>query len=146
MTCEPSSSTVSAAHVEVFAANHVVVVPAGIGVAPVPRHEGAYVRGGRCVYPLRTFEPTGLVLLGAGPAPTLGQFFDLWGQTLGRHEVAGFHVSPGDTIAAFVNGTRWPGNPRSIALSARAQITIEGGPYVPPHARYLFPPLRSLGR
>jgi hypothetical protein len=146
MRCGPSSSTLSLAHVEVFAADHVVIVPAGIGVAPVFRHRGAYVRGGSCVYPLRTFEPTGLVALGPGPTRTLGQFFDLWGQPLDRNRVAGFHVRPGHEVAVFVSGVLCLGNPRSVAVSPRAQITVEIGPYVPPHDRYLFPPVQSLGR
>jgi len=133
------------AHIEVFAANHVVVVPAGVGVAPALRRRGAYVRGGRCVYALRTYEPTGLVLLGSGAARTLGQFFDLWGQPLDRHRVAGFHVRPGAGVVVFAWGIQWPGNPRSLPISSDAQITVEIGPYVRPHARYMFPPLESVG-
>jgi hypothetical protein len=146
MKCGPSASTISVAHVEVFADGHVVIVPAGIGVAPVLRRQGAYVRGGRCVYPLRTFEPTGLVALEFGPTRTLGQFFDLWGQPLDRNHVAGFHVGPRGGIAVFVQGVRWRGNPRSVSLSPHAQITVELGPHVPPHDRYMFPPPQALGR
>jgi hypothetical protein len=134
------------AHVEIFAANHVVIVPAGIGVAPVLRRQGAYVRGGSCVYPVRTFEPTGLMVVGPGPTRTLGELFDLWGESLNRHEVAGFHARPGGEIAVFVRGMLWRRHPRSVPLFPHAQITIEVGPYVPPHARYAFPPLEPAKR
>ena len=53
-------------HVEFFARGKVMVVPAGIGVAPPLRRDGAYVRGGRCRFPLSTTEPTGS---SASPAP-----------------------------------------------------------------------------
>ena len=46
-------------HLELFAAGRVVIVPAGIGVAPPWRRDGAYVRSGRCSYAARTREPTG---------------------------------------------------------------------------------------
>ncbi len=48
-------------HLELFADRRVVIVPAGIGIAPPQRRQGAYVLGGRCSYPLRTREPTGVV-------------------------------------------------------------------------------------
>src|SRR3954447_10643133 len=60
-------------HLELFAARRVVLVPPGVGVAPPRRRNGAYVSGGRCSYPLRTREPTGVIEVdGAGAAKTLG--------------------------------------------------------------------------
>ena len=47
-------------HLELFARGLVLLVPAGIGVAPPVERDGAYVLGGRCLYPLRTREPTGV--------------------------------------------------------------------------------------
>ncbi len=134
----------SLAHLEVFAAGHVVRVPAGIGFAPPLGRHGAYVRAGRCVYPIRTVEPTGLVLLAAGPIRKLGQFFDLWGQPLSNHEVAGFRAPAEQGVSVFIDGTLWRGSPDSAPISPGAQITIEVGPYVPPHTRYTFPPLESV--
>jgi hypothetical protein len=141
MSCRASSAVISTAHIEVFAENHVVVVPAGIGVAPPLRREGAYVRGGSCVYPLHTLEPTGLVLLGPGPTRTLEEFFDVWGQPLGGRVVAGFRASRGRRVAVYIGGIAWRGDPTSAPLSLHAQITIEVGRRVPPHARYVFPRL-----
>jgi len=141
MSCRPGYPVASVTHVELFAANHVVIIPAGIGVAPPLRRHGVYVRGGRCVYPLRTVEPTGLVLMGPGRTRTLGELFALWGQRLSSHEVAGFHAEAGQDVSVFSDGVPWRGNPAAVPLSSRAQITIEVGPYVPPHARYVFPAL-----
>ncbi len=146
MSCDPTPRAVALAHVEVFAAGHVVQVPAGIGFAPPLVRDGAYVRAGECVYPMRTFEPTGLVLLGAGPIRKLGQLFDLWGQPLSRRRVAAFGASTGRVVSVFINGVLWRENPDAAPISPGGQITIEVGPYVPPHTRYTFPPLASVAR
>jgi hypothetical protein len=145
MSCQAHPAVVSAAHVEVFAGNHVVVVPAGIGVAPPLRREGAYVLGGRCVYPLHTVEPTGLVLLGPRSTHTLGEFFDVWGQPLGDKVVASFRAPRGDHVAVYIGGIGWRGDPSAAPLTPHAQVTIEVGPRVPPHAHYVFPQLPLKG-
>jgi len=139
-----SKRTIGAAHLEVFVYGHVVVIAAGIGVAPPLRRRGAYVLGGRCTYPLHTLEPTGLVLIADGPERTLGDLFDLWGQTLTTQAVAGFRAPTGHPVAVFIDGARWSGPPAAAPLSAGAQITVEFGEYVTPHAHYEFPALRSL--
>jgi hypothetical protein len=43
-------------------------------------------------------------------------------------------------VQAYVGGRRRPGDPRSIPLTPHAQIVLEVGGHVPPHARYGFPP------
>jgi hypothetical protein len=144
MRCLPPRRVLAVAHIEVFAAGHVVVVPAGIGFAPPLMRHGAYVNGGRCVYRIRTVAPTGLLLMEAGRPVTLGQFFDLWGQRLSRRMVAGFSPSSGTGVAVFIDGSRWRGDPSFASIAPRAQITIEVGPRVTPHARYRFPALQSL--
>jgi hypothetical protein len=139
MVCRSSAPVVSAAHVELFAEDHVVVIPAGVGVAPPLRRAGAYVRGGSCVYPLHTLEPTGLVLLGAGPTRTLGEFFTLWGQPFGPGVLAGFSAPRDGHVAVYTDGVLWRGDPATAPLAPHSQVTIEVGPRVPPHAHYLFP-------
>ncbi|HEX2016118.1 MAG TPA: hypothetical protein VGN69_05435 [Solirubrobacteraceae bacterium] len=136
--CRVSGPVPYGAHLELFASDHVVVIPAGIGVAPPWRADGAYVRGGRCLYPLRTREPTGVIEVSvrAGPAPTLGDLFAVWGQPLSRHAMAGFR----GTVRAYVNGVRWRPDPREIALAHHAQVVLEVGPPVLAHARYRFAP------
>jgi hypothetical protein len=124
-------------HLELFAARRVVIVAPGIGVAPPRTRDGAYVRGGRCSYPVRTREPTGVIEVAAGGLPkTLGQLFAVWGQPLGPKRMAGFE----GRVRAYVNGRRWTRPPAAIPLRRHAQIVLEVGGYVRPHASYRFPP------
>ena len=137
MRCARGESRRFGAHLELFASRRVVIVASGIGVAPPRVREGAYVREGRCSYPLRTREPTGVIEVAAGGGSyTLGDLFALWGQPLGPNRLAGFR----GPVAAYVAGRRRPGDPRAIPLARHAQIVLEVGGHVPPHARYRFPP------
>jgi hypothetical protein len=118
------------AHIELFADGRGVLVPAGIGIAPPRRRDGAYVTGGRCRFPLYTDEPTGLVGL-ARDGLTLGDLFAVWGRPLARDSVV------------HVDGARWNGAPAAVPLRAHAQIVVQdGGPLAEPHAYYRFPPGR----
>jgi hypothetical protein len=121
-------------HLELFANRRVVIVPAGIGVAPPRRIDGAYVRGGRCSYPARTVEPTGVIELREGARLTLGRFFRLWGRELSPRRLLSFS----GRVDAFVGGRRWRGDPREIPLARHAQIVLEVGGSVPPHCSYTF--------
>jgi hypothetical protein len=134
-TGEPGSRRFGA-HLELFAARRVVLVAPGIGVAPPRRRSGAYVRGGRCSYPVRTREPTGVIEVAHGTRATLGDLFDVWGQPLSRTRMAGFT----GRVRAYVGGRRVTADPRSIPLRPHAQIVLEVGGYVKPHRSYHFPP------
>src|SRR5262249_2939076 len=125
----------SGIHLELFANRRVVVVPAGIGIAPPLRRDGVYVLGGRCSYPLRTREPTGVFEL-RHTSLTLGQLFTVWGRPLEAGRLLPFR----GRVTAFVGGRRWHGDPRRIPLRRHAQIVLEVGGYVPPHRGYLFRP------
>jgi hypothetical protein len=116
-----------------------VIVPPGIGVAPPFRRDGAYVRGGRCSYPLRTRDPTGVFEIDPRLALTLGDLFAVWGQPLGPTRLAGFRAKRGERVRAWVGGRAWRGRLSAIPLRRHAQIVLEVGGFVPPHARYLFP-------
>ena len=122
-------------HLELFANKRVVLIPPGIGIAPPRERDGAYVRGGRCSYPIRTREPTGVIEV-AREGRTLGDLFAIWGQPLSANRLASF---TGPT-SAYVNGRRVEGDPKKIPLTRHAQIVLEVGGYVRPHARYRFPP------
>jgi len=63
LRCRRASARGRSVHLELYARRLVVPVPAGIGLAPPLRRSGAYVRGGACSYPLRTYEPTGVIVL-----------------------------------------------------------------------------------
>ena len=136
LACAPSSATRFRVHLELFARERVLIVPAGIGVAPPVERDGAYVVGGRCLYPLRTREPTGVVEV-AATGLRVGDLFRIWGQPLGPRRLAGFTTSR--PLLAFVNGRRYHGDPRSIPLRRHDEIVLEIGGYVPPHVSYVFP-------
>jgi hypothetical protein len=127
------------AHIELFARGAVVPVPPGIGVVPPLVRDGAYVRGGRCSYPVRTTEPTGLLELRQGRPLPLGRLFAIWGQPLSPTRLAGFRASPRAPVRAYLNGRRWRGDPRDLPLTRHAVVALEVGPHIAPHARYRFP-------
>lgn len=127
------------AHVELFAEGLVVPVPPGIGVAPPLVRRGAYVRRGRCSFPVRTTEPTGLLELSRGAPLSLGDLFSVWGQPLSRTRLAAFSTSAGAPVRAYLGGRLWRGDPRSLPLAAGAVVVLEVGRYVAPHISYRFP-------
>lgn len=123
-------------HLELFAHGKVMIVPAGIGVAEPFVRDGAYVRGGRCRYPLTTTEPTGLIGV-AQPGLTLGDLFAVWDRPLTRDRLVGVRAP----VTVHVDGRPWPGAPADVPLRHHAQIVVQaGGPLVDPHASYTFPP------
>jgi hypothetical protein len=134
--CTPRLGHRLEAHVEVFGANRVVLLPAGIGTEP-PRvtTDGRLTRA-RCFGNLVTLDPTGTVYFRAGVRLTLGDLFRAWGQTLGSRRIASFS---GSRVRVFVNGGAAAGSPRDIALMQRAEIVLEVGPRIPPHSRFSFP-------
>jgi hypothetical protein len=132
--CGPPVRTRVRLHVELFARRRVVIVPAGIGVAPPLRFSNGFVVGGRCSYPLRTVEPTGVTEVDAAVRPTLGDLFAVWGRRLAPNRLLSFS----GRVQAYVAGERWRGDPRRIPLRRHAQIVLEVGGYVPPHRSYLF--------
>ena len=135
LTCARRGGPVAWVHVELFARGRVVLVPPGIGIAAPRRQDGAYVRGGRCRYPLWTDEPTGLVAVQRSGL-RLGDLFAVWGRPVGPDRLAGFRAP----VTAHVDGERWTGDPGAIPLRDHAQIVLQaGGPLVPPHAEYTFP-------
>ncbi|MBT2503889.1 hypothetical protein [Curtobacterium sp. ISL-83] len=52
---------------------------------------------------------------------TLGQFFDEWGVSLGPEHVGGLRGE----LTVWVDGRRFIGNPRSIALTNRREIVLD---------------------
>ena len=136
MRCTPAEPSRYGVHLELFARRRVMIVSPGIGIAPPRERSGAYVRGGRCSYPLRTREPTGVIEVAGGEERELGDLFALWGRPLTRGRIASFR----GPVEAYVGGRRWRGDPRRIPLRRHAQIVLEVQGHVPPHAAYRFPP------
>ena len=97
-------------------------------------------RGDRFGVHLELFAARRVVLVPpidrAAPPVALGKLFAVWGQPLRRTRMAGFR----GRVRAYVNGERRPGAPGAIPLRPHAQIVLEMGAYVRPHARYRFPP------
>jgi hypothetical protein len=132
--CSRSAGARELAHVELFANKRVLLLPAGIGMAPPLVRDGAYVTGARCSYELRTSDPTGVVEFVPRLHPTIGDLFTVWGRPLSAHRIAGFRGA----VSAWVGGKRWHGEVRAIPLRRHSEIVIEVGGYVPPHTFFLF--------
>jgi hypothetical protein len=134
--CQPRHGPAYGAHIELFALGRGIVVPAGIGVSS-PVRQGPLVVGGRCLYPVHTADPTGVIHVQdlTGKAPQLGELFTLWGQRLTPNRLGVFV----GRVLAYVDGRRWRGNPAGIPLRRHAQIVLELGAFVAPHPAYGFP-------
>lgn len=126
-------------HVEVFAANRVLLLPAGIGTRPPAELLDGRVTRAQCYGQLVTLDPTGVVLVRPGAQLTLGALFRSWGQPLSPTRLASFSTPAGTRVAVFVDGRAWAGTPAAVPLTRHAEIVLEVGPYVPPHPSYTFP-------
>ena len=127
-------------HIEVFAANRVVLIPTGIGTRSPLQLSAGRITGARCYGELVTLDPTGVVLVRAGTHPVLADLFRSWGEPLSGRRLASFSASPGAAVAVFVDGRPWRGPPAAVPLRRHSEIVLEVGPHVPPHAAYTFPP------
>ena len=72
-------------------------------------------------------------------AVSLGDLFAVWGRPLSRSRLAGYRARRGEQIRAWVGGCPWRGPLGRIPLRRHAEIVLEGGGFVPPHATFLFP-------
>jgi hypothetical protein len=122
-------------HLAIFYRGTQVQVPRLIGAAPLPPQG--------CLYWIHTHAPDGIIHVespvlapeGSGGFD-LGMLFDIWGQPLGRGDVAGLK----GPVLAYVNGAQYDGDLRQIPLKSHQQIVLEiGTPTVPP-PNYAFPP------
>ena len=118
------------AHLSLFVRGKQIAIPSLVGIV-----QGA----GRspCLYWMHTHDSSGIVHIESpyNGAFTLGQFFDIWGMTLGSQRVASFN----GRMRAYVNGTLYTGDPHTIPLVAHQEITLEvGSPTLSP-PRYIFP-------
>ena len=120
--CEASEGAVEHvhAHLQLFDRGRRVQVPADIGM-PL---------GTGCLYWLHTHADDGIIHIESPVARqfTLGEFFDIWGDSLSRTQASAIRAPRGKTLTITVNGKRWSGNPRAIALRDREEIVIQNGP------------------
>ena len=138
-SCRPALGPRTASHVELFAANRVVILAAGIGVRPPWSSSDGRITAAPCYGPVVTLEPTGVVLARPHAHATLASLFAAWGQPLSGSRVASFRAPGRGHVAVFVDGRRRLGPPGDVPLAEHAEIVLEVGPYVPPHTRFAFP-------
>ena len=138
--CRAGLGSRAGVHVEVFAANRIILIPARIGTKPPRKILSNQISNANYYRNLVTLEPTGLVLVRAGAHLKLADLFRSWGQPLSSRRVASFSASAGGKVRVFVGGRRWGGPPGGVPLSVHSEIVVEVGPYVPPHSAYIFPP------
>ena len=134
--CRPQLGRRIGVHVELFAANRVVLIGRGIGTAPPRRLFAGRIADARCYGALVTLDPTGVVYLRPGTHAVLADLFRSWGQPLTPRRLASFN----GPVTVFVNGTLRRGDPRRVVLAPHDEIVLEVGPHVPPHHSYTFPP------
>ena len=128
LACRKEDASRWGAHLELFARGRVMIVPAGIGMAPPLRRRGAYVLTGRCSYAARTREPTGVIEIDAsrprdtrrllrrlGEAAELAPAGRLHGCSRRRRSA---RTSTGAAGAAISAPSRCAGTPRSSSSSA----------------------------
>lgn len=137
--CSPQLGPRTGVHVEVFASNRVVLIPAAIGTRPPRRISADRISAARCYGDIVTLEPTGLVLLRPGRPVRLSDLFRSWGQPLSIRRLASFTSSAGSMVTVFIDGRRWRRAPPDVPLARHSEIVLEVGPRVPPHASYTFP-------
>jgi hypothetical protein len=138
--CQQSLGPRFGVHVEVFAANRVLLLPAGIGARQPRKELDGRITSARCYGALVTLDPTGLVLVRVGERLTLAALFRSWGEPLSRTRLTSFTAKQGAQVAVFVDGRPWRAAPTAVPLSPHAEIVLEVGPHVPPHSSYTFPP------
>ena len=108
-------------------------IPLGVGIvepAVSQTPNGPFASATHCYYWLHTHTTDGIIHIESPTQRTytLGSFFDVWRQPLSANQVG----PATGTVAAFVNGSRFSGNPRAIPLSSRTDIQLDvGSPVVP---------------
>lgn len=78
---------------------------------------------------LHTHDTTGVIHL-ESPVDrpfTLGDFFDTWGVRLSSRCLGGYCNNSREQLAVFVDGTKWSGSPRSVALQQGLTIVLAYG-------------------
>jgi hypothetical protein len=138
--CRPRLGHRVGAHIELYAADRVVLLPPGIGVHHPTAHLDGRITRARCYGDFVTLDPTGVVLVRAGSRPSLADLFSAWGQPVSRTQLAAFPAGAGKEVRVYVDGRRRAGAPATVLLQRHSEIVLEVGPYVPPHHGFSFLP------
>jgi hypothetical protein len=121
-------------HVTVFVDGEQRTIPAGVGIDPPigPENYRPSPIGpqfgqtpGQCLSWLSTRYADGLIHVESSEQRsfTLGDFFAVWGQPLGRDELG---PARGE-VTTIVNGKVWTGDPADLPLNAHDQIQLQVG-------------------
>jgi hypothetical protein len=123
-------------HLDVVVRGRGYPVPAGIGI---DFHE-------RFIAPLHTHDFNGIMHVESPTIRkfTLGQWFDVWGLRFSANCLGGYCAKGKERVWVFVNGKRWLGNPRQIALKEHQEIVVAYGTFAsipkPIPTSFPFPP------
>lgn len=104
-------------HLDIFVNGQPVLVPANIGV------------GQRWISPIHTHDASQIIHIESPIVATftLGQFFDVWGVKFTETAIGGYVADETRRLTVYVNGEKYVGNPRTLELGERQQITIVYG-------------------
>jgi hypothetical protein len=105
-------------HLDVFVDGQRQEIPAQVGILSSPY----------CLFWLHTHSADGVIHVESPTKRqfTLGQFLDIWNQTHSGSQTL-FGAVSGKPVTAYVNGTQFQGDYRSIPLESRQEITIAYG-------------------
>jgi len=108
-------------HLDVVVRGKGYPVPAGIGID----------FNERFISPLHTHDFAGIMHVESPTVRTftLGQFFDVWGLRFSATCLGGYCKHGKERVWVFVNGNRWLGNPRQIALRPHQEVVVAYGTY-----------------
>jgi hypothetical protein len=111
------------AHVAILLDGSPVPVSAQVGIPAA----------GHCFYWMHTHDTSGVIHIESPTQRlyTLGQFFEIWGQPLGRNGVATYDVPNGD-LTVYVDGAPYSGDPHDISLQNHTRVVLELGRSGPP--------------
>jgi len=118
------------AHLTIVIRGQLRPVPANIGITATQ------------ICWLHTHDTSGIIHIEAGDDRTftLGDFFDVWRQSLSGTQIGTERVGRGETIKAFENQQSFGSDPRSIVLGDKDDIVLQLGPPYPTIAPYVWPP------
>lgn len=111
------------AHLDVIVNGSKVTVPAGIGfVLDHGQATGITV--------LHTHDTSGVIHIesASNKAYTLGQVFTEWGLALSASQVGSYMVDATHSVAAYVDGHRFTGNPATLRLAPHLELALWYGP------------------
>ena len=120
-------------HLDIVVRGKGYAVPAGIGIDANERF----------IAPLHTHDFSGIMHVESPVVRkfTLGEWFDVWGLRFNAKCLGGYCAKGNEQVWVYVNGKRWLGNPRAIALKEHQEIVVAYGTYnsIPKPIPWFYP-------